>query len=149
MMTDLIHSPYVHSISLSLCVKIRILLFQLSVCWIENSTSLVLAPALSCSSSLCISLFVFLYWHSIVFMWVLAAAVVTRRLPPKRFGGKKNLFLSETNNRVTQWHVTNSTRNPGTFTVFWKRSWSPLRVFWPVCWCYQSQKYMGLNMLFL
>jgi len=36
-------------------------------------------------------------------MWVLAAAVVARRLPPKRFEKRKkrNLFLSETNNRVT------------------------------------------------
>lgn len=74
------------------CVQIRILLFPtvfvLDRGWYQSCTgtrSLLLFP------SLCISLFVFMYWHSIVFMWVLAAAVVTRRLPPKRFGEKKEI----------------------------------------------------------
>lgn len=74
---------------------------------VENSTSLVLAePTSSLSQPLSPSVFVCLDWHCVVFMWVLAAAVVARRLLPKRFGKKKkpkkkNLFLSETNNRVT------------------------------------------------
>lgn len=72
-----------------------------------NSTSLAQGTSslsLTLSLSLCSC-----FGSGFVFTWVLAAAVVARRLPHKR-KGKKNLFLSETNNSVTQRRVTNSRR---------------------------------------
>lgn len=80
------------------CAQIWIL-FTSSLCG-GSRTVLVLywlkppPPSPSLTHSLfCVSLFVFLYWHGIVFMWVLAAAVLTRRLPPKRFRKKKSVFI--------------------------------------------------------
>lgn len=87
------HSPFAHRAALSIvcCVSEGCYLHTVFVADREQSC---IGRIHQLCLSLSVTVFVFLHWHGIVFMWVLAAAVVARRLPPKRVE-KKNLFLSE------------------------------------------------------
>ena len=102
------------------------IIYKQSLCWRENRSSVVLAapPTLSLSFSLSLPLsvsvtvFVFLYWHVIVFYVGAGCSCSGQKAASQEVWGKKNLFLSETNNRVTERHVTKSRRNAGELTVF-------------------------------